>query len=97
MQINRDFFPLKLKKWFGVLQVYPIMHNILLYDSEVDCIKKSREIDRDHGSRFPLPSMNTALFTTIFTECSPLIFWPFFPTVLYQLQSNILTAHYLST
>jgi hypothetical protein len=57
MQINRDFFPLKLKKWFGVLQVYPIMHNILLYDSGVDCIKKSREIDRDHGSRFPLPSM----------------------------------------
>ena len=51
MQINRDFFPLKLKKWFGVLQVYPIMHNILLYDSGVDCIKKSREIDR-----FPIPT-----------------------------------------
>ena len=39
MQIN-SFFPLKLKKWFGVLQEYPIVNNILLYDIRiggVDC------------------------------------------------------------
>jgi hypothetical protein len=34
------FFPLNLKKWFGVLQEYPIINNILLYDIRiggVDC------------------------------------------------------------
>jgi hypothetical protein len=40
MQINRGFFPLKLNKWFGVLQEYLIINNILLYDiciGGVDC------------------------------------------------------------
>jgi hypothetical protein len=37
---NQRFFPLKLKKWFGVLLEYPIIHNILIYNigiSGVDC------------------------------------------------------------
>ena len=42
MQINRRFFPLKLNKWFGVLQEYSIINNILLYDIRiggVDCTR----------------------------------------------------------
>jgi hypothetical protein len=35
MQINR-FFPLKLNKWFSVLQEYSIINNILLYDIWID-------------------------------------------------------------
>ena len=32
---KHSFFPLKLKKWFGVLQEYPIINNILLYDIRI--------------------------------------------------------------
>ena len=35
-----EVFPLKLEKWFGVLQEHLIIQNILLYDipiSGVDC------------------------------------------------------------
>jgi hypothetical protein len=37
---KQRFFPLKLNKWFGVLQEYSIINNILLYDiriGRVDC------------------------------------------------------------
>ena len=43
---KHGFFPLKLKKWFGVLQEYPIINNILLYDIRIggiDCIKLNHQ------------------------------------------------------
>jgi hypothetical protein len=41
---KQRFFPLKLNKWFGVLQEYSIINNILLYDIQiggVDCTMHS--------------------------------------------------------
>jgi len=44
---KQRFFPLKLNKWFGVLQEYSIINNILLYDIRiggVDCTNKIKKI-----------------------------------------------------
>jgi hypothetical protein len=43
MQINR-FFPLKLKKLFGILQKYLIINNILLYDIRIGGVHCTKNV-----------------------------------------------------
>ena len=63
-----SFFPLKLKKWFGDLKEYLIIHNILLYDIVLSGVDRIYKLTVFGGNNWNTVLISLSLSFAVTTE-----------------------------